>query len=257
MADQAWQHNASQDYVGRIYYYERTNTDGTMGERVTIFRSSVDSLAVYKENGLCQNAALVTADLDVSNFSTTRVTGGQLRPGAEVMEFAFLDWDQAAEQLNILVRFPDMELHEDAPIMQTPWHLFDFDLASLTVATPHLTDPEGSFDFGMALVWADPSAADPLTWMGNVTANFAASEMHEGTPSRRYRLTGSAFEGERATGSEGTLWLDQADGHIVDAIFPAPNHPGYTDFRLRLLQVSDGGADEWDALLHAHFADCE
>ena len=50
----------------------------------------------------------------------------------------------------------------------------------------------------------------------------------------------SAFEIDLSTGKEGRLWLDEEDGHVVDAIMPVPNHPGYTDFRLRLLDVSDG-----------------
>ena len=56
---------------------------------------------------------------------------------------------------------------------------------------------------------------------------------------------------------EGRLWLDSEDGHVVDAVMPVPNHPGYTDFRLRLLNVSDGGEAEWAALLRAHFEGCE
>lgn len=66
----------------------------------------------------------------------------------------------------------------------------------------------------------------------------------------------SAFEWEHAGGKEGTLWLDAEHGHIVDAVFPAPNHPGYTDFRLRLDHVSDGGIEEWTNLLTAHFSNC-
>ena len=33
-----WTYNESDDEIGRIYYYERTNTDGSMDERVTVFR---------------------------------------------------------------------------------------------------------------------------------------------------------------------------------------------------------------------------
>jgi hypothetical protein len=51
--------------------------------------------------------------------------------------------------------------------------------------------------------------------------------------------------------------MDSEDGHVVDAVMPVPNHAGYTDFRLRLLNVSDGGEPEWTALLRAHFEGCE
>jgi len=255
--EDTWVYDADNNHLGRIFYYERSNTDGSLDERVAVYRSGVETIEVYKENGFCANAALVTAELDHETFSTPVVTGGALLPDAEHVPFAFLEWDRENAQLDILVQFPDMELREEAPIPRIPWHLFDFDLASLTVMTPHLADRETGFDFGMALVWADQSAPDPLTWMGDVVATYAETTEHLGTETQRYELTGSAFEGVRSTSPNGSLWLDARDGHIVDAVFPAPNHPGYTDFRLQLHRISDGGAEEWDALLRAHYADCE
>jgi hypothetical protein len=252
-----WSYSPENDAIGRIYYYERTNTDGSRDERVTVFRRDATHIEVYKENGLCTGAALVTAELDFETFSASVITGGRLLPDAQHHEFAFLTWDQANEQLDIHVQFPDMELREDAPVPRSDWHLFDFDLASLTVMTPHLADPAANFGFGMALVWTDPAAGDPLTWMGDVDAAPAGTENRLGHDSRVYSLTGSAFSGENATGNEGRIWLDATDGHVVDAIFPAPNHAGYTDFRLRLLNVGDGGASEWEQLLRAHFEGCE
>ena len=109
----------------------------------------------------------------------------------------------------------------------------------------------------MALLWADESATDPLFWMGELTAEHVEQGEHLGVVADEFRLTGSAFESGLSTGEEGRLWLDSEDGHVVDAVMPVPNHPGYTDFRLRLLKVSDGGEAEWTALLRAHFEGCE
>lgn len=251
-----WTYQPENDRVGRIYYYERTNTDGTNDERVTVFRRSATEIEVYKEKVVCYNAALVTATLDFDTFTAPTITGGQLLPDAEHQDFAFLAWNQNEARLDIRVALPDMEIIEEAPVPRTPWHLFDFDLASLTVMTPHLARPEDGFAFGMPLVWTDPEASDPLIWMGDVQATYDGREDHLGADARRYALTGSAFTGPRATGDAGTLWLDAADGHVVDALFPVPNHAGYTDFRLRLLIVSDGGEAEWAALLRAHFEGC-
>ncbi|MDG1418439.1 MAG: hypothetical protein P8J78_00910 [Maricaulis sp.] len=256
-ADDDWTYNTENNAIGRIYYYERTNTDGSRDERVTVYRQDETHIAVYKEASLCGNAALVTATLDFETFTTPVITGGRLMPDAEVMEFAFLNHDPGSDIATMDVRFPDMEINESAPIRNQTWHLFDFDLASLTMMTPHLADPAGNFSFGMALVWADQTAEDPFTWMGDVAVNYEGDESHIGHHTRRYSLSGSAFEGELAAGNAGALWLDAEDGHVVDAIFPAPNHPGYTDFRLRLLHVSDGGAQEWDELLRAHWNNCQ
>ncbi len=256
-ANNPWTYDESDDRIGRIYYYERTNTDGSMDERVTVFRRDATHIEVYKENGRCQRAALVTARLDLESLSAPVITGGALQPDAQHIEFAFLELKPETGKVDMLVKLPDTEIRNDVQIDNDNWTLFDFDLASLTVATPHLDNPEDGFGFGMALLWADPSVPDPLYWMGELTAEYVGQAKHLGVMADEYRLAGSAFEVDLATGDEGRLWLDGEDGHVVDAVMPVPNHPGYTDFRLRLLNVSDGGEVEWTALLRAHFEGCE
>lgn len=251
-----WAYDPSNNDPGRIYYYERTNSDGSDSERITVFLKDAVNLEVYKEKSLCTNAALVSAEMDWATFSAARITGGRLLPDAEHEDFAFLDWDKSNDRLSVTVRFPDGEFKDDAPVESVPWHIFDFDLASLTVATPHLRAPEKGFSFGMALIWTDPSESDPLSWIGAVNAVYAGEETRLGTRTRKFDLTGSALTGPRSTGGEGALWLDAAQGHIVDAVLPVPNHDGYKDFRLRLIKVSDGGAEEWESLLRAHFEGC-
>ena len=256
-ADNPWTYDASDDRIGRIYYYERTNTDGSMDERVTVFRRDATRIEVYKENGRCFRAALVTAELDLETLSAPVITGGALQPDARHIEFAFLELNPETGIVDMLVQLPDTEIRNDVQIETANWTLFDFDLASFTVATPHLDKPENGFGFGMVLLWADPSTPDPLFWMGEVTAEHVGQGEHLGVVADEYRLTGSAFDTDLSTGTEGRLWLDGEDGHVVDAVMPIPNHPGYTDFRLRLLKVSDGGEAEWTELLRAHFEGCE
>ena len=169
-ANNAWTYHESDDAIGRVYYYERTNSDGSMDERVTVFRRDATHIEVYKENGLCHRAALVTAELDLETLSAPVITGGALQPGAKHIEFAFLELNPETGVVEMLVQLPDMEIRNDVEIETANWTLFDFDLASFTVATPHLDNPENGFGFGMALMWADPSMADPLFWMGELTA---------------------------------------------------------------------------------------
>ena len=78
--DNPWTYHEGDDEIGRIYYYERTNIDGSMDERVTVFRRDASNIEVYKENGLCQRAALVTAQLDLETLSAPVITGGALQP---------------------------------------------------------------------------------------------------------------------------------------------------------------------------------
>ena len=199
-ADNPWTYSKSDDEIGRIYYYERTNTDGSMDERVTVFRRDATHIEVYKENGLCRRAALVTAQLDPETLSALVITGGALQPDAQHVEFAFMELNPETGIVGMLVQLPDTEIRNDVEIENANWTLFDFDLASFTVATPHLDDPEDGFGFGMALLWADPSAADPLFWMGELAAEHVGQGEHLGVVADEYRLTGSAFEIDRSTG---------------------------------------------------------
>jgi len=256
-ADNPWTYDPTDNPIGRIYYYERSNTDGTLDERITMYRQDATHIAVYKENGLCRNAALVTAELDPETLSATRITGGQLLPNAEIMEFAFLVMNEAGTQVDLLVQMPNMEIRNEFVVENPHWTLFDFDFSDFNMAAPHLDNPHAGFNFGMALVWADPSAADPLFWVGDLDAEFVGSGEHLGVHADEYRLTGSALEHELAIGDEGRLWLDAEEGHVVDVTVPAPSHPGYTDYRLRLLDVSDGGEAEWTQLLTAHWENCD
>lgn len=251
-----WTYGPEDDRVGRIYYYERSNLDGSMDERVSVFRKSATEIEVYKENGLCQRAALVTAVLDLDTLTTGSITGGSLQPEARHSEFAFLETDPGGRRISLLVQLPDMEIRDESEVLTSPWALYDFDFASLTVSTPHIDQRQAGFSFGMALLWPDPNAPDPFTWMGDVAASYLGVEDRLGVASEHYRLTGSALAGELSTGQEGELWLDSREGHIVDVVLPMPNHPGYRDFRLRLLKASDGGEPEWTALLKKHFQGC-
>jgi hypothetical protein len=146
-----WTYPESDDGIGRIYYYERTNTDGSMDERVTVFRRDATRIEVYKEKGLCHRAALVTAELDLDTLSAPVITGGALQPDAQHIEFAFLEQNPETGMVDMLVQLPNMEIRNDVEIETANWTLFDFDLASFTVATPHLDNPEDGFGFGMAL----------------------------------------------------------------------------------------------------------
>jgi len=251
-----WQYEAKQSKPGRIYYYERTNSDGSLDERVTVFQRDAVHLEVFKAVGRCENAAFVTAEMDLKSLSALKITGGQLRPGASQNAFAFLSWKREAQTLDVEVKLPDQTIRASAPIRSAPWHLFDFDLASLTVATPHLAPNTKRFSFGMALLWPDAAADSPLNWMGDVQATLASMEQRDGKAVRLYSLSGDALSGPRSVGSSGQLLLDAKDGHIVEALLPMPNHPGYKDFRLFLKKVSDVGESEWTSLLKSHFEGC-
>lgn len=241
------------DRVGRIYHYVRSNVDGSDPEDVYIYRKRLDHLQVYKAKQKCTNAAFVTADLDLSKGYAKKLVGGRLTRQGLQEKFAFLDYDPASKKLSARI-----ELEGRAPLLASvavekePWHLYDFDLASLTVMTPHLKDPTEGFSFGLALVIADPNRADFLLYLGEAEAEFRGEDERLGRKALKFSLGGPAF------GSfGGNLWLDAREGHILDVETGFPNHLEYADFKLEMRDIDDGGEAEWARLLRTHFEGCK
>jgi len=242
---------AAQAEPGMVYTYERSNTDGSNLETVTVYHAADHQLEVMKYRARCTGAALVTAEIDPQTRSAERLIGGRLLPEAQVQQFAFFNRDPASGVATVQVNLPDQTLNFEAVIPDDNWILYDFDLSALTVTAVSHVRSRSDFAFGVALMWADPS--DPgMRYLGSAEASFAAEERHEGQNTLRYDVAGPAFD---ASGG-GTLWLDPANGHVINAQFGAPNHPGYEDFRLRLIGVETMGAAQWNAHLTSHYAGC-
>lgn len=243
----------AKDKIGRIYHYVRTNVDGSDPEDVYVYRKGAEDVQVYKARGKCANAAFVTAKMDMAKGYATEIVGGRLTRQGQQEKFAFLNYDPNKKSLSLKV-----ELEGRDPILASvvvgkePWHLYDFDLASLTVTTPRLADPRAGFSFGLALLLADPDRADPLLYLGEAEAIFRGEEERLGKPALKFALGGPAF------GSfGGNLWLDAKEGHILDVETGFPNHLEYHDFKLALRGVDDGGAPSWAKLLREHFEGCK
>ncbi|MGF1455970.1 MAG: hypothetical protein ACFB6R_11430 [Alphaproteobacteria bacterium] len=241
----------NRSWVGRIYHYVRSNRDGSDPERISVFRKSDTDLAVFKARERCAPAALVTATLDLERFSPSSITGGRLLPGARVEPFAYLTSNPRLRTLAFQVDLPDRVLAFDVPFQGHPWHLYDFDLASLTVMTPYLLEPKTGFSFDLILSLADPDLPQPIAFLGRAEFTFDGEEYRQGLPAYRFRANGAAFGRE-----EGQLWLHALEGHIVDVELPRANHLGYRDFKLTLQSVDDGGPDTWRTYLLAHHYGC-
>ncbi len=236
------------DGVGRIYSYIRSNRDGSEAERVHVYRAGRTRIEVAKMRERCTNAAFVTAELDLASGQATRLTGGRLLPDAAHQDFAELTYHAATHRLDAVVRTPQGEMRESVTIADEPWHLYDFDFASLTVTNQYRPDPRESFSFGLPLILVGGDKA--LSYLGRVDARFVREEEHEGRRALRFEATGPAL-GENG----GPVWFDASEGHLLGASWGVPNHAEYKDFALRLTGISDGEA-AWRRLLVEHFEGC-
>ena len=239
------------DRIGRIYSYLRSNRDGSEVERIHVYRASRTRIEVTKMRERCTDAAFVTAELDLTRGQATRLTGGRLTPGAGHEDFGRLSFEPATRRLEAVLTLPDGERREAVQIADEPWHLYDFDLASLTVTAQYRPDRRAGFSFGLALILVGEGEGDFLSYLGRADARFAGEERYLGRAALRFEVGGPAF-GDRG----GPLWFDAVDGHILGASWGIPNHSEYRDFELRLTGVGDGGAAQWRRLLTSHFEGC-
>jgi len=239
------------DRIGRIYSYVRSDRDGSEAEVIRVFRASRTRIEVSKMRGRCNNAAYVTADLDLEGGYAIRHGGGRLRPNAGREEFAVITYDPVRRRIDGHIETLNGRIALGVDVPDTPYHVYDFDLASLTITNQYRRQPRADFSFGMPLIWPDGGPQGLMRYMGRADLRFVGEEMHGGRRALRFEAGGPAF-GARG----GPIWFDAVEGHILAAEWGIPNHSEHRDFALRLTGVSDGGAEQWRRLLSAHFEGC-
>ncbi len=204
------------------------------------------SIKLFKN---AQARRLCTPTLIPEKGYTPTITGARLLPDAEHFDFAFLTYDEAAQELSIKVELPDMPVIEKSTsVGHTPWHLFDFDFASLTIAHQNAKDPRADFVFGLPLLLADPTLDKPLTYLGAIDATY---DDQYTALSHRFVLRFAGAEAE-----VGQLIFNPMHGHLESAELSIPNHLGYEDFKLELLSTQKAGEKGWTRFLTSHFENC-
>ena len=234
--------------VGRTWHYIRSNDDGSLPEAVHVHMAAPGALAVMKAVSRCTRAALVTARIDPATGQASELVGGQLGRDGQQEAFAWFNED-AAGQLTARAVLPGGELKLATSVATRPWHLYDFDLASLNAWLAQRPDRRADFRIGLPLLIIGAQGPS-LTDLGALEARFAGDTHWMGRPALLFRLGGPTLGGKT-----GTLMLDADAGHILDARLPVANHDGYRDFRLRLTGISDGAA-AWAQTRAAHWRGC-
>lgn len=236
---------------GRIYHYVRSNRDGTSPENVYVYRAAADHIEVYKASGRCSDAAFVSAWVDPATGRANSIQGGRLMPEARHEAFATVAYDQSASMLRAENALPNRMVRQPVRVEEPVYHLYDFDLATLSVQTMALDDPRAGFSFALPLISTEPENGRYVRNLGRADAEFVGTEEYHGTAALRFEVGGTAF-----AGNGGPLWLDAETGLVLGAEWGIPNHAGMDDFALRLVEIDDGGEAGWNALLTNHFQGC-
>jgi hypothetical protein len=252
--------------IGTTLTYMRSNQDGTKPEHILVHIVSPTELRVAKMVDRCTDAAYVTATFDPATKEATRLVGGRLTRQSTQSPQAWLDLDPKTRKLTVRLGDPSSPPAETHDAPSAPWRMYDFDLAEFALFGQRGAEP---FDFGLAMAWPDGSSpvvrilgsahAAPLDSGVRIFSGLADPSYNEPTDSSEpqpftlYAISGPAF----ADDGGGFLWLNPETGHVIEASLTAPNHPGYTDFMLKLTAIDrETGPAAWREALAAHWQDC-
>jgi len=239
--------SAQADGGSAIYHYVRSNSDGSKRENIVHHFPSPGEVAVYKWVSKCTTAAFVTGFMDKDVREAKRLVAGKVGQDGQQSVFGDLVLDEKTRMLTVTIDLGSNHIVEKIDAGSDPWFLFDYDMADFnTMFRAH--HDGGDFDASMRLIWTKEPPF--FRSMGKVHfADQGVAKDDKGRARRSYRVTGE-------DGLEGSIVLDASDGTIVSATFNRPNHAGYDDFALDLVQVKPGGKAAWEALIRDHYEGC-
>jgi len=214
------------------YHYVRSNIDGSVPEHV-VFRPKGDTIEIFKFVKAGAASALVSCTMAPGWQSPIRLRSEQLE-GVRRRLIATLSYDGRNGFATVLVA-PTGQPAEPVLVPTPSWHIFNMDLASLAAT---LAKRRSAFSFH----FIEPNMVSPSPLMidlGSFNVRPVRIVSRRGTPCREWELTGSAL-GKKA----GRVWM-AASGYLVEAEIPLPNHPGYRDFRMVLVERRPMTLAQW------------
>jgi hypothetical protein len=240
------------DPTGTTLSYIRSNQDGTLPERIFVHVVSPTEVHVAKMVSPCTDAAYVTAVFEPETQEATRLVGGRLTRQGTQNPQAYVDLIPATRTLEVRLGDPASAPAEVHPSPPAPWRIYDFDLAEFALFGPR--EPK-DFAFGFAMAWPD-GTSPVLRIIGGVNAKFLYTS--DNGAKNHFRLSGPAFTDPVVGDRGGEMITDARTGHVIDARFGRPNHTGYDNFLLRLIEATPGpaGVDAWRSALAAHWSNC-
>jgi hypothetical protein len=243
----AFRFDPERQAVGTALHYVMTNLDGTRPEYISAYLASSSRLEVCKFHPGPNRQGFVTAEMDWTTFSPRAMESWQVYPDGRSTLVARLEHQRDEKVLKVDLVPAGVEGAE-IPVPVLPFHVYAFDLLSLSVAMPHLRNPTRPFAVG--IVDPDTTGEGPvLQYKGNVTVSYVADEQRDGRDVRKYTVDGPGVDGRG-----GHLWVDARHGHIVEIRMARPANPDWQSFMFRLLRTETLDPDGWQSFMSAQFA---
>ncbi|HEX4899835.1 MAG TPA: hypothetical protein VFV61_04835, partial [Pyrinomonadaceae bacterium] len=191
-------------------------------------------------------AGLVIAQMDWQIFSVKRLESWQVYKDKEKVLAATLVYLPASKEVAVTLPFMNRPT-ENVAIPFLPFHVYNFDFASLNFAFPHLVNPKKRFRVGVS----DPTFSDQgpaFRYRGEVDVAYVADEMRNGFLCRKYRIDGPGLENKG-----GFIWVNKRSGYFQDAEIQLADNPNWQTFKFKLQKVDRMSAAQWAAFMKAQF----
>lgn len=232
--------------VGTVYHYLKTNLDGTHPEHVSIYVAGKNRLESFKFHPRAERAGLVIGEMDWATFSVKSLESWQVFKDGEKKLFATLTYLENERAVDVAL--PGLgKANERTYIKHLPWHVYNFDLASLNFAFRHLVNPRAAFTIGIT----DPTFKEQgpsFQYRGEAIVTYAGEEMRRGVRCRKYRIDGAGLENRG-----GIIWVNKRLGHVEDMEIALPDNPDWQSFKFRLSGTELMSRQKWEAFMKAQF----
>lgn len=232
--------------TGVVYHYLKTNIEGTNPEHVSIRIASKDRIESFKFHPGGTRAGLVIAKMDWSIFSVTNLESWQVYKDRDRVLAATLVYLPASKEVAVTLPFMNRPT-ENVSIHFLPFHVYNFDFASLNFAFPHLINPRKSFRIGVS----DPTFSEQgpaFRYRGEVDVTYAGEEKRDGLQCRKYRIDGAGLENKG-----GFIWINKRSGYFQDVEIQLADNPNWQTFKFKLQKVERMSTAEWENFMKAQF----
>ena len=228
--------------VGTIYYYIKSNIDGSYPARIFIYVRDPDHLEVLKfeEHGI--DAALVNAHMDWETFSADQLESWVLTPDGGRRWQALLS--SSFEDQTFTISW--QERKDIIPVGHYPTHIYNFDFISLNYILRHWEDPEGEVTIGILQPDFDPNPETMMKYEGIVLIKYVGSEARNGQSCRKYNIGGEGLKN-----NNGVMWVNVEKGIIEDIEIPIPDNLDWENFKFKFVSSEYMDPRQWTEFMDA------
>lgn len=244
--NEIFRYQADKIEVGLVYHYIKTNIDGTKPEHVSIRVVSKERIESFKFHPKESPAALVSADMDWNMFSARKLESWQLTDDGKKTLVATMDYKDEEKSVDVSL-IPSGKPSEKTAIKRMPFHIYNFDFASLNFAFRHLIDPKKKFTIGIT----DPTFRQEgpiFEYRGEAEISYIGDERRNGIECRKYRIDGNGLSNRG-----GFIWASKEGGHFQDMEIDLPDNPAWKTFKFRLVGTEKMTVAEWEKFIKSQF----